>query len=97
LGIKSKKKLGDEKGQTIKEGVMKQEVFMDSGQVTVKEILEKRLGKKKAARVLKRINDAYQNGMSGEELQEHLTNAVKKEGFDPAEIKFVVTPIYPAL
>lgn len=70
---------------------------MDIGEVTVKEILEKRLGEEKAARVLNEINDAYQSGKSGEELREHLTSAVKKEGLDPGEIKFVVTPIYPAL
>jgi uncharacterized protein with von Willebrand factor type A (vWA) domain len=82
--------LVDEKRQTKQEGVMKQEVVMDIGQVTVKEILEKRLGKEKAAGVLKEINDAYQKGKRGEDLQEHFKDAIKKEGLDPGDIKFAL-------
>jgi len=90
-GIKNKEKLNGARCQA------KKEVFVDIGQITVKEILEKRLGAEKVARVLKEINDVYHSGKSEEEFQEHLTLAVKKEGLDPGEIKFVVTPIYPVL
>lgn len=68
---------------------------MDIGEVTVKDILEKRLGEEKAANVLKGINDAYQSGKNGEELQEHLFSAVKKEGLNPGEIKFVYSHVLP--
>jgi hypothetical protein len=70
---------------------------MDIGQVTVKEILEKQLGEEKAAGVLKEINNAYQEGKRGEDIQAHFKNAVKKEGLDPGEIKFVVSHVLPAV
>ncbi len=61
---------------------------MDIGQVTVKEILAKQLGEEKTARVLKEINDAYQKGKRGDDLQEDFKDAVKREGLDPDDVQF---------
>jgi hypothetical protein len=83
--------LDGEKCQTKKEDVM------DSGQVTVERILAKRLGEEKAARVLKGINDTYQKGKRGEDLQAYFKDAVKKEGLDPGEIKFVISHVVPTV
>jgi hypothetical protein len=83
--------LGGGKCQTKKEDVM------DSGQITVKDILEKQLGEEKTARVLKGINDTYQKGKRGKDLQAYFKDTVKKEGFDPGEIKFVVSHVLPTV
>jgi hypothetical protein len=87
--LKYDEKLVGEKRQTKKEDVM------DSGQVSVKEILERQLGDEKTARVLKGINDAYREGKRGEELQGHFKDAVKKEGLDPGDIQIVSSHILP--
>ena len=61
---------------------------MDIGQVTVKEILAKQLGEEKTARILKAINEAYQQGKRGNDLQEQFKDAVNREGLDPDGIQF---------
>jgi hypothetical protein len=81
----------DEKRSTTREDTM------DMSQVTVKEILEKRLGDEKATMILEDINDAHQKGKSGEEFREYVRDAVKKEGLDPGEIKFVVSHVLPTV
>jgi hypothetical protein len=81
--------LGDEKRQTQKEDIM------DVGQVTVNEILEKRLGEEKSARVLKEINDAYQKGKRGDDLREQFKDAIKKEGLDSGEVKVFWSHVIP--
>lgn len=68
---------------------------MDIGKVTVKEILEKKLGEEKTTRVLNEFNDAFQKGKRGEELREHFKDAVKKEGLDPGDIQFVQSHVLP--
>ena len=68
---------------------------MDSGQVTVKEILEKHLGEEKAARVLKKIDETYRQGKRGEGIREQVEEALKKEGLDPGDIKFVMSHVLP--
>ena len=70
---------------------------MDLGQLTVKQILEKRLGDEKATGLLKEVNDVYQQGKRGKELQKHLMDAIKRQGIDPGEVKFVIDPIFPAV
>jgi hypothetical protein len=68
---------------------------MDIGEVTVKEILEKQLGEEKAAGVLKEVNEAYQKGKRGEELQELFKDALKNEGLDPGDVKFTHSHVVP--
>lgn len=70
---------------------------MDIGQVSVEEILEKQLGKEKTGKVLREINDAYQKGMRGDDLQEDFKAAVKKEGLDPDDLhyQFITNSVLP--
>jgi hypothetical protein len=70
---------------------------MDIGQVTVKEILEKQLGEEKTAGVLKEMNNAYQKGKRGDDLQVHFKDAVKRGGLDPddAQFQFIVNSVLP--
>lgn len=68
---------------------------MDSNKITVKEILERRLGEEKAARVLDGINFAYQKGKRGEGLEEHYKSVLRDEGLDPEDIKFVSSHVVP--
>lgn len=70
---------------------------MDIGQVTVKDILGKHLGEEKTARVLKEINNAFQKGKRGDDLQEQFKDAVKKEGLDPDDFQFqfIVNSVHP--
>jgi hypothetical protein len=84
--------LGGKECQTKKEGIM------DIGQLTVKEILAKRLGKEKTVRVLKEINDAYQKGKRGDDLQEDFKDAVKREGLDPDDLQyqFITNSVLPS-
>jgi uncharacterized protein YpuA (DUF1002 family) len=84
--------LAGEKCQTKKEDIM------DIGQVTVKEILAKQLGEEKTAGVLKEINDAYQKGKRGDDLQEDFKDAVKREGLDPDDVQyqFIANSVLPS-
>jgi len=68
---------------------------MDIGQVTIKEILTRRLGEEGTARVLKEINEAYQKGKGGDDLREQFEDAVKKEGLDPDDVNLVVNNVIP--
>ena len=68
---------------------------MDIGELTVKEILTRRLGEEGAARVLKEINDAYQKGKRGDDLRKRFEDAVKKEGLDPDDVHFFVNNVLP--
>jgi hypothetical protein len=52
----------------------------DLGDKTVKALLEESIGSEAAGRVMKEVNDAYQQGKSGEELHQYFKNAVEKEG-----------------
>jgi hypothetical protein len=68
---------------------------MDIDRTTVKEILAKRLGEEKAARILEEINKAYQEGKRGEELREHLVKSIRAEGLDAEEINLTVSHAIP--
>ncbi len=63
---------------------------MDFGNITVKEMLEKKLGKEEAEVVLKVVNQGYEEGARGEELTEHVKKALgkvdSKLAMDPATI-----------
>ena len=73
----------------------KSEDDMDIGQMTVKDLLVKQLGEEKAARVLKRINNAYQKGINGTGIREQVVDSLKKEGLDPGDIKFAMSHVLP--
>lgn len=55
---------------------------MDLGKVTVKELLEKKVGPDGAKRVLKAVTDSYKSGKRGEELHEDFKDAMIAEGHD---------------
>ena len=55
---------------------------MDIGKLTVKEILEKKLGTEKSKKVLDSLNDAHKAGKKDEELHKHLKDSLEKEGYD---------------
>jgi len=52
----------------------------DLGEKTVRQLLEERIGSAATGRVMQEVNDAHQQGKSGEELYQLFTDAVKKEG-----------------
>jgi hypothetical protein len=52
----------------------------DLGNQTAKEILEKRMGPEAASRVMKKVNEAYKQGKSGDDLRKVYKEAVEKEG-----------------
>jgi len=53
---------------------------MDLGKLTVKEVLEKKLGKEATDRVLTKVNNASASGKKGDELQQVFKDALTKEG-----------------
>jgi len=55
---------------------------IDIGTVTVKDLLEKKVGKEAADRVVKAVNEGYQKGLRGEDLQKHYQGVMQKEGHD---------------
>jgi len=52
----------------------------DLGKVTVKAILTRKIGKEAANRVVKKLNDAHQQGKSGDELKKLFKDAMSQEG-----------------
>jgi hypothetical protein len=54
----------------------------DLGKKTVKDILASKIGKDAADRVVDQLNDAHQQGKSGDELKKHFKDAMAKEGHD---------------
>jgi IS4 transposase len=68
---------------------------MDIGQITVKDLLVKHLGEESAARVIKDINGAYQEGKRGESIREHVEYLFEREGLDPGDVKFVMSHVLP--
>ena len=55
---------------------------MDIGNVSVKELLEKKMGPEGAQRVIDAVNDGYKNGKRGNDLQQQYQDAMVKEGQD---------------
>lgn len=53
---------------------------MDFGERTLKQALEKKLGTEKAAKVIKSLSEAHDQGKSGEELHKHYKAALAQEG-----------------
>ena len=59
---------------------------MDIGNVTVKDLLKKKIGPEAANRVVKEVNEGHKKGKRGKDLQKHYQDAMKKEGHDiPAD------------
>jgi len=54
----------------------------DIGSVNVKDLLEKKLGADAADRVIGQVNDGYQKGKRGKDLQKHYQDAMTQEGHD---------------
>lgn len=65
---------------------------MYSENVTVKELLEERLGPAGAQGVVDTVNNSYRSGIRGSDLQARYQDAVKKEGMnvpsDPGDILY---------
>ena len=55
---------------------------LDFGGKTVREILEKKLGKKTSDKIIKEVNNAYKQGKRGEELRKIFNDILAKEGYD---------------
>lgn len=61
------------------------------GRLTVKQILVKELGEKKAGKIVKEINNACNiGGIHGKDLQKLFTDALKKEGVDPFDFGTII-------
>jgi hypothetical protein len=54
----------------------------DLGNATVRDILESKIGKDAADRVVKKLNDAQEQGKGGDELKKCFKDAMSKEGHD---------------
>jgi hypothetical protein len=54
----------------------------DFGGITVREILEKKLGKKTSDKIIKEVNNAYKQGKRGEELRKLFNDILAREGHD---------------
>ena len=54
----------------------------DIGSVKVKDLLEKKIGADAADRVVKSVNDGFEQGKRGKDLQKHYQDAMKQEGHD---------------
>jgi len=68
---------------------------MGNSNITIKEILEKRLGKDVAVKVLNEINKAVLAGKQGEELETLFNDLLKREGLDPGDIQLTTTHVVP--
>ncbi len=61
---------------------------MDIGSVTIKDLLEKKMGEQKAAKVLKKVDHACSKGITGDELRDVFKEAIEKEGHEPESILY---------
>lgn len=61
---------------------------MDFGGITIREILEKKLGKEAAARIINEINNAHQQGKRGEDLRKHFKDTLAQDGFDTLDSSY---------
>ena len=69
---------------------------MKHDDITLKSLLEARLGNEKAARVLNRVNEAVQEGKQGEELETYFAELLENEGYNPGDIKSTTTHAIPS-
>jgi hypothetical protein len=61
---------------------------LDFGEKTVREILEKKLGKDAADRIINEVNNAHQQGKRGEELIKHFKDTLAKGGHDTSDSSY---------
>jgi hypothetical protein len=61
---------------------------MDFGGKTVREILEKKLGKDAADQIVNEVNNAHQQGKRGEDLMKHFKDTLAQGGYDTSDSSF---------
>ena len=61
---------------------------MDFGGKTVRDILEKQLGKDAADNVINEINEAHKQGKRGEKLRQHFKDILARDGHDTSDSSY---------
>jgi hypothetical protein len=76
---------------------IKKEEIMDIGSITIKDLLEAKLGAEKTEVVLKVVNNAYEKGARSDELVEEFKKGLRKVDYDvalnPLNIPFMVVVV----
>lgn len=61
---------------------------MDVGSKTLKELLDEKLGPEKSETLLKHVNKGYKKGLRGDDLKNHVSDGLKKNGHDAQEFDY---------